>query len=77
MPRKNSETLVATIAQLTPAKQDRIEAAIAAIAAEPEPDPPMDGAAVAAAYELMDDQGKDRVTQLVKRVTERMARRNV
>jgi hypothetical protein len=74
MPRSNKEdntidltSLSTDIAALPAEQQERVAGMVARLTAKEGPSAPLDSAAVAAAYEALDDQGKARITAILKR----------
>ena len=62
------------VAELSAEKQERIATLVEQIAAEPDPPAPLDAKAVAVAYDALDAEGQERITLVLTRQAERMAR---
>ena len=74
MPTSNSEdnridltSLSTDIAALPAEQQERVAGMVARLTAKEELSVPLDSAAVATAYEALDDHGKARITAILKR----------
>lgn len=66
--------LPTAVGAMSAEKQERVAALIEQIAAEPDPPAPLDSAAVTAAYDALDAEGQERITLVLGRQAERMAR---
>jgi len=66
-----ADKLTTRINKLSPEKQQQVEAAIARLEAEPDPEPLPTGAEVAAAYDALPDQGKARIAEILTRLERR------